>query len=101
VNDTERERLWAKGEHENGDGRLWALERMTNAHLQNTISLFSHLNTTPLQKELRRSGRDPVKWMLRMLKRHALQRNTQKQRRRAALAAKARKALKNYLKQKT
>lgn len=48
------ENLWREGEHETRDGENIKLSEMTTQHLKNTINYFDSLDTTPLEKELKR-----------------------------------------------
>jgi hypothetical protein len=100
LSERKRQKQWQKGAHEDGNGKLWSLDEMTETHLRNTIKAFTELDTGPLRKELRRRSRLKLREARRILRRKEKLKRTSSQRRRASKAKKASRALSAYLKQK-
>ena len=50
----DREAEWRKGKHTTKAGNTIKIKDMETSHLQNTIRHFSHLNTKPLERELKK-----------------------------------------------
>ena len=51
---TQLEDCWNKGYHKDNDGNELYLKDMTTSHLLNTIRFFSHLDTSSLEKEVKK-----------------------------------------------
>ena len=48
------ESRWRSGWHEMKDGKKIRIKEMSNSHIENTIKLFAMLDTSPLERELKR-----------------------------------------------
>ena len=65
-----REAQWKKGVHTDADNKRWPLENMRLTHLKSTIKTFSHLDTRPLEKELRRRQAEQTKRSFKRVLKH-------------------------------
>ncbi len=53
----QREKIWKKGKHETKAGDMLKIKEMTTDHLINTINHFKSLDTSPLEKELKKRNK--------------------------------------------
>lgn len=91
----QREELWTKGIHLDGDEKRLRLDTMNLEHLENTVKAFKNYDTKPLTQELRRRERGTIERVIKILRRD--ERSSKVKPKQQRRASRANAALLKYL----